>query len=155
MRASELVNVQVEHITFKSDGHGSLLIPFSKSDQFGDGNVQHLGPETVQDLKVWLHEYGIETGYVFLAVGGKGTGKPMSVQACRNAIKSLAERAGIEGNIGSHSFRIGSAQELVRQGAGLLEVQQIGRWKDAAMPGLYTRNEKAAQNAIARIKYGL
>ncbi len=155
LRASELVGIKVEHLTFKSDGTATLLIPFSKSDQDGEGKVKFLGQPTVKALREWMLFYLIEEGYIFLSVGGKSTGKPMSVQAVRNAVKSLAALAGIEGEIGSHSFRIGSAQELVRAGASLLEVQQAGGWADSAMPSLYTRNEKASLTGVARVKYGL
>ena len=43
--------------------------------------------------------------------------------------------------ISGHSARVGAAQSLVRHGATVPELQQVGRWKTSAMPAHYARAE--------------
>ena len=61
--------------------------------------------------------------------------------------------AGIDG-ISGHSARVGSAQDLVKQGATLPDLMQVGRWADEKMPARYSKEISAEDNAIMRLKYG-
>ena len=38
-------------------------------------------------------------------------------------------------------------------GASLVEMQTDGRWTSPAMPGRYTRGQRAAHGAVARLRY--
>lgn len=55
----------------------------------------------------------------------------------RRAIKRAGERAGVEG-LSGHSPRRGGAQDLLENGASLIELQAWGRWSTLAMPVRYT-----------------
>ena len=69
------------------------------------------------------------------------------------SFKARAADAGIEGRVSGHSLRIGAAQSLAAAGAGLVELQQAGRWDSPAMPGHYARGQLAARGAVARLRH--
>ena len=76
------------------------------------------------------------------------------MNGARDAIKRRAKAAGIEGVISGHSLRVGSTISLAQAGAGLSEMQEVGRWKDAYMPARYAATRLSEHSAIARFKYG-
>ena len=49
---------------------------------------------------------------------------------------------------------MGSAQSLSAAGAGVVEMQQAGRWMLPDMPGRYARAQLADRGAVARLRYG-
>ena len=55
--------------------------------------------------------------------------------------------------VGTHSFRVGSAQSFAQAGAGLVEMQVAGRWQSPAMPGRYARGVMASKGgALAKYR---
>lgn len=42
------------------------------------------------------------------------------------------------------------AQDLAAHGATLAQLMTAGRWTNPTMPALYTRNQAAANNAVAQ-----
>ena len=83
--------------------------------------------------------------------GGTVRGR-LSDRAMRRIIKVRC--AGVEGRVSGHSLRVGSAQSLAAAGAGLVEMQQAGRWQSPTMPARYARGELAARGAVARLQFG-
>ena len=69
------------------------------------------------------------------------------------ADQARAADAGIEGRVSGHSLRIGAAQSLAAAGAGLVELQQAGRWDSPSMPAHYARGQLAARGAVARLRH--
>ena len=63
-------------------------------------------------------------------------------------------RRGIDSFISGHSLRVGSAVSLAQAGAGIPDMQAVGRWKDSNMPARYASAQLAERSAIARLKYG-
>ena len=63
-------------------------------------------------------------------------------------LAAMARAAGLEGAFSGHSARVGMAQDLVRAGATIAQIQIAGR-----MPAHYARGELAARGAVARF-YG-
>ena len=59
------------------------------------------------------------------------------------------QAAGVEGHFGTHSFRIGMAQELTVAGFGLVLIMLAGRWGSPTMPAYYTRELDVAEGAVA------
>ena len=45
-------------------------------------------------------------------------------------------------------------QSLAVAGAGLVELQQAGRWDNPSMPAHYARGQIAARGAVARLRRG-
>ena len=73
----------------------------------------------------------------------------LSADGARAAIKQRAKQAGIEGSISGHSLRTGSAISLAQAGAGIPDMQVVGRWKDSNIPARYASAQLAARSTSA------
>ena len=156
LRVSEAVALDLDAITFESDGTARLSIRHSKTDQEGQGETLFVGAPTVSRTKAWISGAAIESGPLFRRVRrGEVVGSaPLSTQAARAIIKGRAAAADLQGRFSGHSPRVGSAQSLAAGGASLVEMQTAGRWQSPAMPGHYARGQLAARGAVARLRYG-
>ncbi len=156
LRASEAVAVQVQDITTEPDGTGRLTVHQSKTDQEGAGAVLYLGAPTLQRVRAWLTQAGIQDGPVFRSVrkGGRTVGLALTARSVSRIIQRIAGPLDVTGRVSSHSFRVGSTQSLVERGATLTETQLAGRWKSARMPAHYARGQLAGRGAMARLRYG-
>ncbi|WP_278183646.1 tyrosine-type recombinase/integrase [Vibrio misgurnus] len=76
MRVSELVRIRLEHFKVKPDGSASLRIPFTKTNQSGDGqDWTHLSAQCMSFVQAYLMVTGIsfaEGGYLFRAIHRSG-----------------------------------------------------------------------------------
>ena len=80
----------------------------------------------------------------------------LSAEAVRAIFRRRAAAVdAITGSVSGHSFRVGSAQDLARDGASIAELQQAGGWKSESMPGRYVKRETAARGPVARRRYGV
>jgi len=52
----------------------------------------------------------------------------LTERSARRILKARAATAGVITS--SHGFRVGSAQDLAKAGASIVEMQLAGRWKD-------------------------
>ena len=66
-------------------------------------------------------------------------------------IKDAAARLGLAGEYGSHSLRIGMAQDLAVAGFSLPMIMSGGRWKLPEMPAYYIRGLVPEEFAVARL----
>ena len=73
-----------------------------------------------------------------------GSTAPTSGTATRPAARAAAAP-----RVSGHSLRVGAAQSLAAAGAGLVQMQQAGRWQSPAMPAHY-----AARGAVATLRGG-
>lgn len=159
-RASEVVALDVSDVRTDDDGAGTITIRKSKTDQEGkDPSIRYVGASTMARLRAWIDGAGIDGGPVFRQVrkGGRivGGGR-IDTTTVRRIIRKRAEDAGIDPRrVTGHSLRVGGAEELARAGAGLVEIQNAGGWKDPSMPGRYSARQTAAKGAIARLKHGV
>lgn len=156
LRVSECAALNVADVRIEDDGTGRLTIRYSKTDQDGEGMVLYLGPPTVKRLCDWLTAAAIEAGPLFRRIrrGNHVQEDRLTPRALQAIIKSRALAAGVEGRISGHSLRVGSAQSLAAAGAGVVEMQQAGRWTSPDMPGRYARAQLADRGAVARLRYG-
>lgn len=156
LRSAELCAVRVEHVERTEKG-ARMLVPSSKIDQAGKGAYVFLSPETLEALDKWLTVAKIASGHVFISTHGRQStiGQPISTRTVYNIVRVLACAAGLSGSYGSHSLRIGSAQELAKRGATDAQLMAEGRWTNATMAGHYARPARPEQGAIARPKYGI
>ena len=152
LRISEAVYIDCEHITEEADGSGRLLLPTSKTDQEGRGAVLYLKPGTLHAVRDYQRRARFMEGPLFRRMQKGDRIDPqrrLTADGARLVIKAAAQAANIPGASG-HSFRIGTAQSLVEKGAGLVDLQNAGRWKSADMPAHYTRGQAAGKGAVAR-----
>ena len=65
-----------------------------------------------------------------------------------NTIKGAAKAAGLEdkvvGALSGHSMRVGAAQDLMRDGAGLPPIMRAGGWKSLNVLGRYVEHAEIA-----------
>ena len=160
LRVSELRAATVEDVRYTTDGSGVLWLPRSKTDQYGNGASVYLGPPTVVRVHRLLEVGGYREGPLFrrLRFGHRGDQAafddvPMSYDQMLRVVRARFADIGID-DVTCHSFRVGSAQSLVRNGGDLIELQQAGRWTSPSTVYGYVKNEIAERGPVARRRYG-
>lgn len=141
-RSSEVVAMRVEHL---SEDLGSIHIPRSKADPFGDGRTAYLSNGTVKRLQAWLDEADLRLGPLFR---GLHTGRPseaaLDTSSIRRRIKALAKRAGLDPTIvmglSGHSMRVGAAQDMMLNGCDMLGIMQAGGWRTYSVVARYVEH---------------
>ena len=152
LRVSEVAALDVADL--EAEAPETLTIRRSKTDQDGEGAVQYIGPATVKRVRAYLAAAKIADGKLFRALGRSGVPSgSLSSRSIRTIIQQRAADAGIEGRISGHSLRVGAAQSLASSGAGLVEMQDAGRWRSPSMPAFYARGQSAQNGAVARLRY--
>lgn len=132
-RRSEIVSLRVEDIETNASGDISILLRKSKTDQTGTGHWIHLGTEASLALKGWIAAAEINEGFLFRSILPSGI---VSSGLCEGQVgrifKSLAKAAKLNEkiieHISGHSMRVGSAQDLMIQGASLPQIMVKGGW---------------------------
>jgi len=140
LRRGEAANLIWGDIVRAEDGSGRLTIRHSKTDPEGKGAVMYLAPSTVAALER-MRPAGAQRHESVFGLSGSH----LSMR-----IKTIAERAGLGPGYSGHSCRIGMAQDLAAHGATLAQLMTAGRWTNPTMPARYTRNQAAANNAVAQ-----
>ena len=136
------------HISRADDGSGVLLLPKSKTDRFGRGEVAYVSPVALHYLDLFrdlMRFYGMDEradGRIFWSNRG----------VLEKTIKQAAADAGLEGHYGGHSMRIGGAQELCRAGFKLPMIMLAGRWSTVQTVKLYVRNIAVQDSAMAKLQ---
>ena len=157
LRRSELAAVRTEHLSFTPEGL-RLLIPKSKSDQEGAGQVVGVAygsrVETcpVRAVRSYVAAAGREladqgrpsplSGPVFRSVDrwGRLGHKSITGRTVANVVKEHAEAAGLDPTLyAGHSLRAGFATTAARAGKPDRAIQKQTRHKSAAMLAEYVR----------------
>ena len=147
-RKSEIVNLDVECVSFLYNGGASILIRRSKTDQTGQGRLLAIRPAAADLLKKWLKRAEIKSGAVFRAIDKYGNISPkrLSMAGFDYIIKNAAGK-----EFSGHSARVGMAQQLLRHKFSIAEIMNLGRWKSAEMVARYTANIAVTQSPIFRL----
>ncbi|MGN3975257.1 tyrosine-type recombinase/integrase [Tsuneonella sp. SYSU-LHT278] len=146
-RSAELAAIHVEHV---SADLGSLVVPRSKSDPFGDGRVAFLSAASAARLRRWLDLTGIAQGPLFRGLH-TGTLSPTSLDtsSIRRRIKVVARRAGLSpdqvSHLSGHSMRVGAAQDMLVAGVDALGIMQAGGWRSHAVLARYVEYAAAGE----------
>lgn len=180
LRVSELVGTTVADCKQLVDGSGRLTIPYSKTDQDGNGALAWVSPETMQRLSAWLLASGITEGPVFrriniLTTNVDGGGEQL-VRHClgakaltRQGVVAILRRRttqaidlgyvelepGVEGamvgSLSAHSFRVGLTQDLFAAGEDGAGIALALRWSSSTTALRYARELAVGSNAAARV----
>jgi len=153
-RRSELVAILIDHIDGPdAQGAGTLFVPWSKTDQEGEGAYAYLAPATMRAIARWREAARIEAGPLFrrvethfdgtvAGVGREGL-HPNSItliykRLVRGAFAkkllgamSEAELERWVAAVSSHSIRVGVAQDNFAADESLPAIMQAYRWRDA------------------------
>ena len=147
LRAGEAEEARWGDVSRRSDGSGRLYVPFSKTDQWGVGEYVYLSRRSMVALdnlrEVRRKQVGVKAKDDRIFQVSPGRMLVMVREACR--------AAGLEGRFGTHSFRIGMAQELLLAGFRLPLIMRAGRWDSPNMPAYYTRGLDVAEGAVAEL----
>ena len=151
-RSTELIDLDVEDMTTAEDGAGTVIIKRSKGDQEGQGSIRFLAADTVEHVKRWIEEAGIEDGPLFRAVakGGDVRGR-LYRQDIRHILIAMAKRAGLDIDPSGHSVRIGVAQDMVSAGFSLPEIMVAGGWRSPEMVARYSEHLQVRSGAAAKL----
>lgn len=151
LRRQELVDVDVEHVTFNEDGL-ELLLPRSKTDQEGYGATIAVpfGSDKltcpVRALRAWLEVSGIERGAVFRSVSksGKLGSKRLHGRDVARILQKCALRAGLSvERVSGHSLRSGLGTTAAKQGKRPDVIQKHMRHKRIEQTFEYVRGATA------------
>jgi integrase len=122
-RHSELVGIQMEHITFDPEGM-EILLPRSKTDPTGEGQVCAIpyGKDSlcaVHALKSWLGKAAIHSDAIFRSINRHGQVgiEALSADSVNRIIKQLAEdcRLSHAESYKGHSMRRGFVTSAIKK----------------------------------------
>jgi integrase/recombinase XerD len=144
-RSSELAAMRVEHL---NENLGSMFVPRSKSDPFGDGRIAYLSSPTQERLIAWLDAADLYSGPLFRGLHtNKLSGLSLDTCSIRRRIKVAAKRAKLEKDVISglsgHSMRVGAAQDMMVAGFDTIGIMQAGGWRTHSVLARYVENAAA------------
>jgi integrase len=160
VRRSEAAAVDLEHLEWVTRDQVRFLIPFSKTDQTGEGQV--IGIERVADKEVcplhnleqWTARAGITSGPLFLSIGGpKATGGRLSESSIYNVVKKSVKRADVDLDpdaFGAHSLRAGFVTQGYISGMREFDIRQVTRHKTEDMTRRYIRPASVFEHGAAK-----
>lgn len=144
LRRSEIVAIDVEHMTVDEDGL-RMRIPRSKRDQEGEGALVGMTNGTrwetcpATSWETWLEVSEIRSGPAFRAIDRHGNLSPrrLTDRQIARIVQRRAEAVGLPAEeFAGHSLRAGFATEAVARGRSELVVMRHGRWRSGqAMRG--------------------
>ncbi|MFN7153717.1 MAG: site-specific integrase [Acidovorax sp.] len=141
MRRSELVAVQVEHLTYLSNGV-EIFLPSSKTDQEAQGRTVFIPQANSQRCPVralahWLEVSEIREGFVFRAVSrhDRVARHGLSAQSVALVVKASVARAGGDrSKVSGHSLRAGYCTSAAEKGLQPWQIrEQTGHKSDVAL----------------------
>lgn len=155
-RESELVSLKVEDFSQTKDAW-AVDVRISKTDQEGLGDARYCSTDTKALIDRWCAAAGITRGFLFVAIGRSsklapvdGERQPLAAPEVARIIRRRAVQANLPHakRMTGHSGRVGSAVELIENGASLVEVQFSGGWKSQRMVLHYGKRAMAGRNAM-------
>ena len=166
-RRSELLGMKFEHLNFEEDGI-QVLIPFSKTDQKGEGRMIYLPRNDttycpVKALKNWLESALIDTGPLFYKINKANNiekyilnNKNQKVSLTDTSfvliLKKRAQEAGLDNcdKISGHSLRIGSITQARMNGVPTHEIMAQSGHKTTQMIDRYTKLTNIKETSAAK-----
>ena len=166
-RRSELLGMQYEHLNFVDDGI-QILIPFSKTDQTGEGRVIFL-PKTNDNycpnsaLHEWLEKAMINSGPLFYKINKSNTVEKYTLNQKNSKVsltdthfvlilKKRSNIAGLENTkkISGHSLRIGAITQASMNGVPTHEIMAQSGHKTTQMIDRYTKLSNIRETSAAK-----
>ena len=155
-RRAELVQLQIDDLTIKPDGSGTILVRKSKADQFGDGRLAYLSAEALTHLHRWLDAASLKTGPIFRGIRGTqlmpDALHPYSVA---RILKDRSRDAGLDktlvAKLSGHSMRVGAAQDMAAAGIDLGAIMHAGGWKSPDMVMRYIEHMDVQKSGMTRL----
>jgi site-specific recombinase XerD len=148
-RASELVSLTVEAVSFTDEG---ALVRLRRHKTSTEAVPCLVGMEAAAALVSYLRAAGITDGPLFRALtkGGRVKASGITRRDVGRVLRELGERGKLGCRLSGHSLRVGMAQDLVAAEIGENLIMQAGGWGSSRMVARYASKLKAAAGAIAR-----
>lgn len=146
LRISEALQLQHPYNFQVEDDAGYVAVYESKTDD--DPELQPVGKDIVREVSRYMNAYHGETNYVF----DSGDGTPLSRQRAYQIVGELADVAGIDKKLGTHTLRRSRAKHLLDSGTmDLSEVSRFLRHDNVAttMEYLKIAKKKLAEKTAA------
>lgn len=142
-RGAELRALQVHDLSRRPQGGYDIHLGQSKTDQVWKGFWTVVSASCAELLDQWIDRAGIESGFIFRRCRvHQVSDKPLTPTRHRLIYRELAVRAGFPADtvarIGTHSMRVGCAQDMVRHGYSLAQIMRRGNWSNSEMVARYT-----------------
>lgn len=145
LRRSELVGLTVEDLEWCEQGL-RVHIRKSKTDQTGEGQtiaVINGKMRTLEALKAWLNDAGIESGPVFRSINRHGhvSSNALSDRSVADLVKKYARLAGLDPETFSgHSLRAGFVTSAASAGASITKIVDVTRHRSLDEVLTYVRD---------------
>lgn len=160
-RRSELVAFDVTDLEWSDEGV-IVRVPFSKTDQEGEGEI--VGIPFVDEpvcaarlVRQYVDAAELVEGPLFRRTLGARGGKPrltsrLSSQSVRLLVKAVATRLGIPNadQLAAHSLRSGLATEMGARNVTEREIMAHGRWKSERVVRGYIRRGTVLKDNVLR-----
>ena len=142
-RRSEMCAFMFEDVKKLPSGKHALLLRKSKTDQFGEGKVIPISDELVEMINHWQDKIKQTDGYILGSFKRDLSVRESLDPAALNRILKLLQRKAkpkeIDG-LSGHSFRVGTAVDLLDKGVPLEKIMLRGGWKSENTALRYLRN---------------
>jgi integrase len=160
LRRSELVGLDIEHVTWTSAGL-KLLIVRSKTDKEGSGteiSILHGSSDATcpaAALKTWITDANLKAGPLLRKInrGGKVEKARLSTDAIRQILLKRIEQAGLAGKwsepFSPHSMRAGFVTTAYRNGVPDEEIMGHTRHRSLTTMRSYVRRAKLDRTSPA------
>lgn len=144
-RRGELVALCAEDIEVKESGRVTILVRRAKNDPYGTGRIAWLSSRSLPILREWLEAANIQEGPMFRPIyKGCVIARPLNAFTVARVIKGMASKAGLDDQtikrLSGHSMRVGAAQDLMTNGAGILTIMRAGGWKSMNIVARYVEH---------------
>ncbi|MBS3054766.1 MAG: tyrosine-type recombinase/integrase [Candidatus Aenigmarchaeota archaeon] len=123
-RLGEMLSLRIKHCTF--DEHGAILMVDGKT---GQRRVRLINSSP--DLKEWLNNHPHRDdpdAHLWVSVGRKNFGKPMSQVGIQHRILIIATRAEIKKYVHPHLFRHSRLTDLAKSGFNEAQLRKFAGW---------------------------
>ena len=155
-RRSELVSLEVPHVTSESDGI-VITLRRSKTDQEGTGIIKAIpyGPGLccpAKALRTWLNAAGITSGPLFRPISkwNEVGMDALHAGSVNSILEACAKMTGLDyvPHLSSHSLRRGMATSAYRAGADPRDIKRQGGWRhDSTVQGYIEEASQFQENA--------
>ena len=161
LRRSELVGIDIEHLTWNPDGL-VILIPYSKTDQTGDGRTvaipfgSHPARCPIRNLRKWLAAAAITEGPIFRAISPDQRSvlpRRIGVKRVALTIKNAVRGLGLDPRqYSGHSLRAGFCTQAASRGATAFQISRQRGHKSMDMVMRYVRlGDGLRDNAVTTL----
>ena len=136
LRPSEAAALRWGDVESLPDRAGQIHIHRDSADQ----EILFIGPDAVRDLQAIRPAGVVPKEHVFGLVA----------ETISRRLKAAAAAAGLAEDFSGISPRVGMAQDLSAQGAGISALMAAGRWRSPGMPAKYTSVADDEEGVVAR-----